>query len=242
NAGGGPSDLGGSRLGDTEGVFIPTGRELLVAPDIKTNNILELSVGQSLVLPVELYADGGVDAFGLVLAFNPEFFEINAVDAALGFGSSRIQEGILRISSLGAVPAQSQSISISVTVKQLPLQSMPAFRVLGESHVINGHGLKAGTYTVRMPKIKAISTKSISVYPNPASHNINVQFSDVPAGMYAVELISAAGQVIYLPPLKVETANALLPISLQDVVSGAYLLRLINNETGVQLSSRIAKM
>lgn len=243
NAGGGPSNLGGSRLGDTDGIFIPTGREI-AEPDVRTSFLLEdIALWSEFVVPIELLTTGGISAYGLALAYNPEYITVVSVDAALGLGSYRLQEGLIRISSLGAGIRETQVINIKVRLNKLPADQSLPFRVLSESHLIDGAGNKAGAFSVRMPRIGQQQTaQGMVLMPNPARESTGIRFHDMPSGIYTIQIFSSAGQRILSRQLVVGSNAEPVYFSTEFFEKGVYVVRASNQETGLEISARLIKM
>jgi hypothetical protein len=243
NAGGGPSNLGGSRLGDTEGIFIPTGREgfnIFTQYDYTLSNI---PTGSELIIPVELNTNGDVSAYGLALAYDPEVLSVVSVDAALGFGSYRLEEGLLRISSLGAGTREKQIVNIKVKVIGNVTGLKEPFTVLGESHLIDGLGNRSAAFTVRMPRIGNQSAEArIALFPNPANDITDIRLIDMPSGIYNLQVVGNAGQLVVNRQVLINNAGQQLSLPLESLSKGVYVIRASNSETGLSVSTRLVKM
>jgi hypothetical protein len=242
NAGGGPTGLVGSRIGDIEGIFILTGRES-AEPRIQFSNHINATAGTRLTIPLELISAGDISAYGLSLAYNPEIMTVVALDASLGFGGYSLQDGLIRISSLGAAAKENQVLNIDVLIHKVPESQVQPFRVLSESHLIDGSGKKLGSYTVRMPVFgQQVSKPSIQLLPNPARENTGISFTDLPSGIYTIQILSSAGQVVLSHQLVVSSTAKPVLLPIDSFERGIYVVRASNNETGLEVSARLIKM
>lgn len=243
NGGGGPSNLGGSRLGDTDGVFIPTGRETGEIFIQAHSALSDIQLDSELIIPLELLSASGVSAYGLALSFNPEMMSIVGVDAGFGFGGYSLSHGLLRISSLGAPAGDSHTLNIKAKLHSLSEMPQLPFRVLGESHVIDGLGNKSAAFTVRMPRLgNQIASSGLQVFPNPAQNIASLKLVDVPSGLYQVQIISSNGQVVANNQVAVHGALQQLSFPLHSLSGGIYTVRALNSETGMVLNTRFVKM
>ncbi len=243
NAGGGPSNLGGSRLGDTDGILVPTGRETY-EPFIHLSTIIKEAVPHTeLTIPVELVSVGKISAYGITLSYDPNFLTVISVDAALGFGSYRLQDGLVRISSLGAGIRETEVLNLKVRLNQLPADQSFPFRVLSESHLIDGEGNKTGAFSVRMPRIGQQQTaQGMVLMPNPARESTCIRFHDIPSGIYTIQIFSSAGQRILSRQLVVGSDAEPVYFSTEFFEKGVYVVRASNQETGLEISARLIKM
>lgn len=75
-------------------------------------------------------------------------------------------------------------------------------------------------------------TLSISMYPNPATEQLNLDLSELPAGDYSFELISLTGQQI----MKQVIINdgTVITLSLRNVAPGSYIVRISGNDNSFQ--------
>lgn len=74
----------------------------------------------------------------------------------------------------------------------------------------------------------ASSAASISVYPNPASGQVHLQWKDAPFGSVILKLVNAFGQVAYTQEEVIRDANY-NPVIPLNVPPGMYLLQIIYN-------------
>ena len=67
----------------------------------------------------------------------------------------------------------------------------------------------------------------ISVYPNPAKDNLNVDFSGLPKTETTIELTNMLGQLVY----KTQALNQVVNINTSQLESGVYMLTVKQNDT-----------
>ena len=79
---------------------------------------------------------------------------------------------------------------------------------------------------------------NISVYPNPITDGaIRLQMSNLPAGVYAVNLTNSIGQEIFSDKITHSENNAIEMISIRHLAKGIYQLEVIKPDGSVQLIS-----
>jgi hypothetical protein len=79
---------------------------------------------------------------------------------------------------------------------------------------------------------------NISVYPNPITDGaIRLQMSNLPAGVYAVNLTNSIGQAIFSDKITHSENNAIETISIRHLAKGIYQLEVIKPDGSVQLIS-----
>ncbi|MBK9290950.1 MAG: T9SS type A sorting domain-containing protein [Bacteroidetes bacterium] len=242
NAGGGPTIIGGSRLGDTEGALLPTVRESNNII-IQFSNYLEVHKGSLVEIPVEIRSNNGIAAIGMDLIFNTEYIEVESVDAPFGLGGYHLKDGMLRLSSLGAGISDQAVIKIKARIRQVPEAGMQAITVGAGSHVIGANGRKSGTFAVRTPLLGAPRQVSgLQVMPNPVSNSASIRFLDMPSGIYNIQVINATGQIVLNH--QQATGSTLEPVvlNLHQLQKGMYVVRATNRETGLEVSARLNKM
>ena len=101
---------------------------------------------------------------------------------------------------------------------------------------INGLASYSAVVKVTLEKTAA----AITVSPNPVQGNtINVYFSDQEAGRYAVNLVNAAGQVVYKTALQHAGNNAAHPFSLPASVSNGIFQLVVTTPGNTVFSQRV---
>ena len=93
---------------------------------------------------------------------------------------------------------------------------------------IRSIGARGETTISRVVKVTIGKNQSgITVYPNPVINNtINLQMTDVPAGLYHATLINTAGQLLLNRPILLtanSSTNTLIPST--DLLPGIYQLK-----------------
>jgi hypothetical protein len=69
----------------------------------------------------------------------------------------------------------------------------------------------------------------VTVYPNPASDNINIRFESPLDGEVTIQLINGQGKLVKTDVIEVSVTEKQL--NLQDLASGTYFLKLTKNKT-----------
>jgi hypothetical protein len=74
----------------------------------------------------------------------------------------------------------------------------------------------------------ADGTSSITIYPNPVTAKVvNVVFKNMDKGLYRLQLINNLGQVVLVQQVNHTGSNTILPVKLNGVAAGTYLLEII---------------
>jgi hypothetical protein len=91
--------------------------------------------------------------------------------------------------------------------------------------------------------IYALATdKKLLVYPNPARESVSMQLNNaIPAGLYRLRLVDAAGRIIMQQQVNYSGGNAVLAISLDKVGRGNYRLQVLNNNGKLIATEAILK-
>lgn len=83
------------------------------------------------------------------------------------------------------------------------------------------------------------NNSGISIYPNPVATSMTLNFERPVSGDYSIELLSAAGQVIYSRKMALTNASS-LPVNLSaKPSSGLYFVRLTNTSNNEQQLARL---
>lgn len=85
------------------------------------------------------------------------------------------------------------------------------------------------------PVVGLVSQDELSafkVFPNPANHELNIQFNTKNPGNYAVELMSLEGRLIEKNMVKANGGSNLVFMNISTLPAGSYLMKLVNERTG----------
>lgn len=74
---------------------------------------------------------------------------------------------------------------------------------------------------------------AITVYPNPASDLINVNFGMETGGRVSLQLFDAAGKLVYVQDLENVTAGSLITLDVTNFETGIYMLRIVGDNAAV---------
>lgn len=65
----------------------------------------------------------------------------------------------------------------------------------------------------------------LSVYPNPASHEVTLEFGEIPAGFCNIELVNISGQKVFTTSEKLNYGRNKISVPTSNLPSGIYMLR-----------------
>jgi hypothetical protein len=195
--------IGGSRTGDTEGILVPTGRNLADAYQIECTEFKQAAKGELLELPLRLNTlNREFMGYGLVVTFDPRLVELVNVEPAGTDAQLSVKGNEIRMSWLNTALSQEniQQETLATFTVRLLTDKLPAdgkiFEVKPESHVINTSGKKMPYLSFEMPGIKSTNTNSFAVYPNPATDFAMLSFELEDAAMLELYITNASGQLV----------------------------------------------
>jgi len=86
-----------------------------------------------------------------------------------------------------------------------------------------------------------LAKNGIAVYPNPVTNGIvNLSFSEQPAGKYQVQLLDMSGRLISSKEVMVNSVSQIETFKFPELsVRGSYLVKVINEENKVNVSTKI---
>jgi len=114
-------------------------------------------------------------------------------------------------------------------------------------------GLTAGTYTVTVTDANGCSDvqavvvnsamatgiaaadlqSSVRAYPNPNGGTFSLNIMATANTQYTLRIVNAIGQIVYNGSLSVNTGTTILPLSIEDMEDGLYILQVQSNERTV---------
>jgi hypothetical protein len=98
---------------------------------------------------------------------------------------------------------------------------------------------KSAYSAIRTVSLDAKAAPGISMYPNPATNGITINFDRVMSGTYQTELLNMAGQVVYNQQVKLNSTSTLPVIWGKKPNTGLYLVRITNKATSEQQIVRL---
>ncbi len=85
------------------------------------------------------------------------------------------------------------------------------------------------------------ASPSLSVYPNPVNANnpLHLKWQGLPSGKYLVEVYSISGALMQSQKLSIENRMTEYALNAQQLATGNYLIRLVNQKTGKFLTQQV---
>ncbi|PKP53651.1 MAG: hypothetical protein CVT92_03485 [Bacteroidetes bacterium HGW-Bacteroidetes-1] len=245
------NSLGGSRIGDVEGVFVPTGRDIINEFIITERESVSPAVNDEFIVPVyaNTYSDL-VGGYGLVLGFDPQMIEVIEVipfgdNAAWGILNNQIRISCFS-TQLGPLEAFDGKIAeVRVKLLQPATESFFPFNVKGESQVLNSNGLIENDVEYAMPKLLANVSQNVNIatlYPNPASFNAVLSVTSGAAIYADLMLFNQIGQLVMTHTVQLSEGANEFDIPVEELQMGVYQVILRDKATrDMILSQKLIK-
>lgn len=141
---------------------------------------------------------------------------------ALSVGAQQIKQEVIA-SAGGYNVASGNTISISWTLGETII---PTFKSADGSLILTP-GFQQ-TYVITTVEEHLLNPVTVSVFPNPASDYVNIQFDTPTDGEISLFLLNNQGKPIKTG--KIESGTLEKQINMQDLPSGIYYLRLIKGK------------
>jgi hypothetical protein len=249
---GGPSNIGGTKIGDVEGVFVPTGRDLINEYQISEIGSFDVQTGNEIVLPIYVSTpNNSISGYGIVLDFDPEVIEVLEVNALGENAFTNIGERFVRIGNLttnmGAFENYDGLMAqVRVRIKKNEFSGFLPFKIGSESHIIDQKGQKELEVDFGMPSLKPISTSLLQenqIFPNPAISQLSASVYSELAGSADMIFVDQSGRIVKTEKIQLKAGIFDYEISLGDLRSGVYQVILRENTFNkVLLSQRLVKI
>lgn len=84
--------------------------------------------------------------------------------------------------------------------------------------------------TIVSAQFSASPKISLAVYPNPAQGKVNLQITNFAKGDYMVSITDLAGRRVMVKKISVETGFSSVPLSIENLGKGVYVLKLEGND------------
>ncbi|MDP3445733.1 MAG: T9SS type A sorting domain-containing protein, partial [Ignavibacteria bacterium] len=244
----GASNIGGSRIGDIEGVFVPTGRDIVNQYIITEKETEQISIGSEIIVPV--YAQSytnAIGAYGLVLDYDPALIEVLEV---LPFGSgavSSVQEKSVRIAYLPTVldaitNYNGKVADIKIRVLANYNDAFFAFTIGKESHILDNNGIIESGLEYGMLKLKTISDLpdiKFNIYPNPATTSTTVRIESGFSTNAEIQLFNQSGQMVQSENIQLQEGINEIKLPLDHFKSGMYQIIVKNGLSEIVVNQRI---
>lgn len=141
---------------------------------------------------------------------------------ALSVGAQQVKQEVIA-SAGGFNVASDNTISISWTLGETII---PTFKS-ADGTLILTHGFQQKLIITAVEEF-IVDPVSVTVFPNPTSEIINIEFDSPTEGEITLYLLDAQGRLVKTD--KIESATTNKQINLQDQPSGLYYLRLMQGK------------
>lgn len=133
------------------------------------------------------------------------------------------------------------TVDLNKSLVASPLKSAETWRT---SDLANSNILRTKSPAALPELIAASNTvgnERVQLYPNPVTNNqFNVQFTDVEAGSYTVQVTDARGQVVSQKQINVGGKGSVAPVSLtRSATKGIYIVKVTDHNSKVVMSNKI---
>jgi Secretion system C-terminal sorting domain len=86
------------------------------------------------------------------------------------------------------------------------------------------------SYAVGLAEQQFINTSTLSVYPNPASGNVHVNFESKVSNTVTIQLMDVTGRIVYTQSANVQTGLNNLNIDISSCNHGLYMMNIKSNQ------------
>jgi hypothetical protein len=235
----------GTRVGETGGIWLPTGRASIEELSFETEDIIAAQPNEYVTVP--LYVENAYDLNGflMVLDYDDHLFEIVRLNSELENVATSINNGQIRFSWINAELANNISFpemlaEITIKVRQSnTLHDGPAFSINPESHFIDLKGEIANHVNLFSPAIELnlpVTEDPFVISPNPASSHIQLSFVNE-AKQLDVYIYNMAGQMV--KSWQIGTASSQNSLYIGDLLPGIYQLVAIERNNRKSYNQRL---
>lgn len=236
--GGGP--IGGTKIGDVEGVFVPSGRELSIIPSVENMEVFLVENSRTVSLPITLInSQEASTGYGLVIDYDPEMIEIVNVTPYSPSATFSVINNQIRLSSMNfdhqIVASELESlVEIEVRLLKEIRSDYVAFSLNKSSHVLDQNGKVNPNVTFGIPVIKTVIQPLVvaGVYPNPFSDQVKFTY-DAPLDYSAeIKVYDAQGRMVNLMKTFLSEGRSEIELPLSELPNGWYQLVVTNTMKG----------
>ena len=102
-------------------------------------------------------------------------------------------------------------------------------------------GLQRITICSFQSRKEVSASPCIGSYPNPVRKNssLTVEMKNANDGNYSLQLISLAGQIVLSKETGINKSEAIAKLDIRNIPSGAYILQMINKQSGKKYSEKV---
>ncbi len=227
-----PKDIGGSRIGDVQGIWIPTGRDINVMPGVMMQEPVALAVLESVRVPVTLMdTEKAMSGYGLVFSYDPETVQIVNVFPAdpmaqFAITNNQIRLSCLQLNNESVVDANKVIMEVEVRLLKAINNDYQVLNVRSNSHVLDREGKLDKTVTFGLPTLKSINTPSLvtTVYPNPISTNAQLNIESQSEVTAEIVIYDGYGRMVQSQMVFLKQGLSTLQLDLENLSSAWYQL------------------
>jgi hypothetical protein len=111
----------------------------------------------------------------------------------------------------------------------------------GVSSAVKSITLTSAACATKMAEDTLVATNNISLYPNPASSDFNVDLTMVKGGVVTMSIVSINGSVISTKDLNVTEGTTTVNENIADLASGIYFVQFVNQATSETIVKKLVK-
>lgn len=224
--------IGGSTVGDVQGIWIPTGRDGIATPNVLPQSAMELAVMETVRVPVTINdAQNAMSGYGLVFGFDPEIVQVVNVYPADPLAQFAVFNNQIRISCLhtgsaSIVDANQVIMEVELRLLKATNGTYQALSVLSSSHVLDLEGKLDKTVVFGLPTLKGTSTPSLvsSVFPNPISTTAQLNIESPNEATAEIIIYDGYGRTVQNQLVFLKTGLSSLPLDVEKLSSAWYQL------------------
>lgn len=235
--------ISGSSSGDVTGNFQPE-KNFWLAISSTDDHETPIELGTNSI-PIKITAQENISGFYLKLNI-PDDIDISGIESDLGDLVYNIADNTLVLLWTSQDPEEYLSARSTFTIKVISqISRVPAnelsVMIDGSSHFINDKGELTSQVSLILPKPvfkianQAIDSQEVTVYPNPCTNLININFTASGSNMAELILIDMTGRIVKTSSHTVlnDGVNS-MPIDMTNLNPGTYHYRLLlNSSTGM---------
>jgi hypothetical protein len=166
-------------------------------------------------------------------------FTVDAVPGATSY-TWTAANGALIASGQGTA---SVSVNFSAVLSTLASTKLTviATNSCGVTSAVKSITLTSAACVAKMAEDTLVATNNISIYPNPASSDFNVDLTMVKGGVVTMSIVSINGSVIATKDLNVTEGTTTVNENIADLASGIYFVQFVNQATSETIVKKLVK-
>jgi hypothetical protein len=237
----GHDGVGGVLIGELDDDFLPTGRDLLDHFDTYPAHRIE--AGRQEVITIPVYArtaETQMTGYGLVLDYDPAVVEVLGVDIAGDGAGFAVFDNHIRISwvSDGPTTLIDELAWVQLKMRQ-PVNEYIPLQIGSESHLLDTKGQRIPRIEFAIPAVNTANPAMTDrIYPNPVIHEAYVRFEAESDMQLNIQITDATGRLVRTIQTEVRKGLQELPVTVNELLPGYYMLSLQNRHTNEYIFSR----